>query len=122
MILRLAHKEASIPYETVLVDRSKNAQTSPEYPALNPAGKIPALLTPEGTMAETAARLLWLSDAYPEAGLCPAPGAPHRGAHLRWLLSLSNTLHAEMIRVFYPDRVVPKESVAALGRALSARR
>ena len=76
LILRLALEEASIPYETVLVDRAKRAQKSPNYLALNPAGKIPTLVTPKGPMAETAACLLWLSDTHPDADLGPTPDAP----------------------------------------------
>ena len=41
LIVRLALEEAGLPYRTVLVDRAANAQRSPAYMALNPAGRIP---------------------------------------------------------------------------------
>ena len=109
MILRLALEEAGVPYETILVDRASGGQHAPDYLALNPTGLIPTLVTPEGTLAETAACLLWLSETYPEAGLAPAPGDPTRGPFLRWLFYLSNTIHADLIRMFYADRYVPAE-------------
>lgn len=111
LVLRLALEEAGVPYETVLVDRATNAQRSPGYLALNATGLIPTLVTPDGPISETGACLLWLVDTYPEAGLGPAVGAPSRGAFLRSLFYLSNTVHADLIRVFYPDRVVPPEAV-----------
>ncbi|MEL6794603.1 MAG: glutathione S-transferase family protein [Pseudomonadota bacterium] len=95
------------------MDRARGAQSSPEYLALNPTGKIPTLITPEGPQAETAACLLWLADRHPEAGLGPPPGASRRGAFLRWLFFLSNTVHADLIRIFYASRFVPPESVDA---------
>ncbi|MEL6576769.1 MAG: glutathione S-transferase family protein [Pseudomonadota bacterium] len=113
LVLRLALEEIGVPYQTVLVDRASRAQKAPDYLALNPCGIIPTLETPEGPLAETGACLLWLSDAHPVAGLGLAVGEPSRGAFLRWLFFLSNTVHADLIRVFYPARVVPPEAVAA---------
>ena len=111
LILRLALEEAALPYETVLVDRATRAQKAPEYLALNPVGVIPTLVTPQGALAETGACLLWLCDTYPDAGLGPAPHHAERGMFLRWLFYLSNTVHADLIRIFYPDRFVPPETV-----------
>lgn len=111
LVLRLALEEAGLPYETVLVDRAAKAQKKPEYLALNPAGLIPTLITPQGPMAETGACLLWLCDTYPDAGLGPSTGDEKRGAFLRWLFYLSNTIHPDLIRLFYPDRYVPAEAL-----------
>ena len=111
LVIRIALEEAGLPYETVLVDRSVQAQKSPEYLALNPVGLIPTLVTPQGPMSETGACLLWLCDTCPEAGLGPPTGDAKRGAFLRWLFFLSNTVHADLIRLFYPERYVPAESI-----------
>lgn len=113
LILRLALEEAGLRYKTQLVDRAVRAQKTPAYLALNPTGLIPTLETPDGPMAETGACLLWLSDSCPDAGLAPKIGDPARGLFLRWLFFLSNTFHADLNRIFYPDRVVPPEAVAA---------
>ena len=112
LIVRLALDEAGLSYETVLVDRSVRAQKSAEYLSLNPVGLIPTLVTPQGALAETGACLLWLCDTYPKAGLGPRPEDATRIAFLRWLFFLSNTIHADLIRMFYPDRYVPAEQVA----------
>lgn len=125
LVVRIALEEAGLPYETVLVDRTVQAQKSPEYLALNPVGLIPTLVTPQGPISETGACLLWLCDTYPEAGLGPRMGNSRRGMFLRWLFFLSNTVHADLIRLFYPDRYVPAESIvghhATMAGHLSAR-
>jgi glutathione S-transferase len=100
LIIRLALDEIGVPYETVLVDRSVQAQKSPPYLALNPNGLIPVLETPQGPLFETGAILLWLADTH--AALAPAPIDAERGAFLKWLFFTSNTLHADLRLTFYP--------------------
>lgn len=102
LIVRLVLEELGQPYRTRLVDRSKREQDSAAYRAVNPAGLIPALETPDGILTETAAILLWLSERH--GALAPAPRAPERGAYLRWLFFVSNTLHADLRLHFYPER------------------
>jgi glutathione S-transferase len=102
LVARLALEEIGAPYETVLVDRSINAQKSPAYLALNPNGLIPVLETPQGPRFETGAILLWLADTH--AMLAPAPNDPARGAFLKWLLFIANTLHADLRILFYPAK------------------
>jgi len=110
LVLRLALEEARLPYRAVPVDRATRAQKSPAYLALNPVGLIPTLETPDGPIAETGACLLWLCDTYPGARLGPAVGEARRGAFLRWLFYLSNTVHSDLIRVFHPERYGPEET------------
>ena len=104
LVIRLALEELRLPYETVLVDRARDAQTSPAYLALNPAGLIPALETPQGVMFETAAILLWLSET--RGAMAPPAGDPARGDFLKWLFYLSNTTHANLRLNFYPEKYV----------------
>ena len=111
LVLRLALEEARVPYQTVLVNRASLAQKTPEYLALNPVGLITTLITPHGPIAETGACLLWLCDSHPDAGLGPVTADARRGVFLRWLFYLSNTVHADLIRLFYPDRYVAPETV-----------
>lgn len=102
LIVRLALEELGVPYRTVLVDRRVRAQKSSAYLALNPAGLIPVLETPDGPVFETGAILLWLADRH--RALVPAPGDPARGTALKWLFYLSNTLHPALRMIFYPDQ------------------
>ena len=104
LIVRLALEEMDLPYRAVLVDRGTRAQDGTAYRALNPAGLIPALETPQGVMFETAAILLWLADTHGK--MAPRADAPDRAAFLSTLFFVSNTLHAQMRMLFYPWKYV----------------
>lgn len=112
LIIRLALTELGQPFRTHLVDRSVKAQRAAAYTALNPAGRIPTLETPDGPISETAAILLWLSDRHGQ--LLPQAGAADRGAALNWLFYLSNTLHPDMLMLFYTKRYGPAAQIPAL--------
>ena len=121
LILRLVMEEAGLPYRALLVDRTTRQQDSAAYRALNPTGLIPTLVTPEGPISETAACLLWMAEAHPEAGLAPPTGHPLRQTFLKWLFFLSNTAHADLRQLFYPEQYVPAEAIPTHAALLSAR-
>ena len=110
LVVRLALEELGLTYRTELVDRSIRQQKSAAFLRLNPAGLIPVLETPQGPLSETAAILLWLTETHgaPPSGrpLAPPPGDPARGPVLKWLFWLSNSLHADLRIVFYPQQYV----------------
>ena len=114
MIVRLTLDALDVPFETTLVDRRVSAQKSAAYLTLNPAGRIPVLVTPEGPIFETAAILVWVADQH--AGLAPVAGHVDRGAFLAWLFFCSNTLHAHLRLLFYPDQLVGSDHVDAVQR------
>ena len=104
LIIRMTLEELGQPYDTALVDRSAQSQKSPDYLALNPNGLIPVLETPDGPLFETGAILLWLADRH--GRLAPTLDSPQRGAFLKWLFFVSNTLHPAMRMIFYPDKYI----------------
>jgi glutathione S-transferase len=104
LIIRLALEQLGVPYDTVLVDRGAQAQSSAAYRALNPNGLIPTLETPQGAIFETGAILLWLADTH--GGLGPRVDDPDRADFLKWLFFLSNTVHVAERMIFYPDKYV----------------
>ena len=63
----IALEEAGAPYEAVPVDFGSQAQRSPEYLAINPKGRVPALVTESGTLTETPALLLFRGAAFSAA-------------------------------------------------------
>jgi glutathione S-transferase len=114
-------EELGVPYELVLVDRTKNAHHSPDYLKLNPNGKIPVLVDGDLVLYETAAITLHLADTHAAAGLAPPLGTPERAHFYKWLMWLSNTLQAEMPLYFYSDRWADSpEGAAALKRHAQA--
>ncbi len=109
LIIRLVLTEMGLPFETVLVDRTKSAQNSTTYLALNPNGLIPVLETPQGPVFETAAILLWLSERMGQ--MAPNPKSDERSAFLKWLFFASNTLHADLRILFYAEKYIdPSEA------------
>lgn len=101
LIVRLALDVQGVGFETRLVDRAAQAQTSAAYLALNPNGLIPTLETPDGVMFETTAILLYLAEKH--GRLMPDAGRD-RAAALKWLVWLGNTLHPSQRMLFYPQQ------------------
>jgi glutathione S-transferase len=67
----IALEEAGAPYEAVAVDFGAQAQRRPEYLAINPKGRVPALVTENGTLTETPGLLLFVAQRFPGAELAP---------------------------------------------------
>lgn len=67
----IALYEAGADFELKKLDLSANEQRSPAYLAVNPKGRVPALVTPRGTLTETPALLLYVAQTYPQAQLAP---------------------------------------------------
>ena len=98
-------EEIGAPYELVLVDRDTQAHKQPDYLKLNPSGLMPVLIDGDLVLTETAAICLHLADRHPQANLAPALGTPERANLYRWLIYLTNTVQAELLHYYYPDRL-----------------
>lgn len=105
-------EEIGLPFELALVDRAKNEQLSPEYLKLNPSGRIPVLVDGDLVLFETAAICLHLADTHPQANLVPALGTQQRAQLYKWLMYMTNTLQAELLIYFYPDRLCEDANTA----------
>jgi glutathione S-transferase len=92
-------EEAGQPYERVLTDISAGAQKTPEYLAVNPMGKVPALRDGDATLAEAAAICAYVAERYPEAKLAPPPGDPLRAKYLYWLFFGPSCVEPAMVQV-----------------------
>ena len=98
-------EEIAARYELILVDRDSQAHKQPDYLKLNPSGLIPVLIDGDLVLTETAAICLHLADMHPAANLAPALGTPARANLYRWLIYLTNTVQAELMHYYYPDRL-----------------
>lgn len=83
-IVRWMLEEVGHPYETMLLDYDSGMK-SPDYLAINPMGKVPAIKHGETVVTEGAAICAYLADAFPDAGLAPPSGNQKRGPYYRWL-------------------------------------
>lgn len=88
----IALHEAGLPFEPVRLDFKAGDQTRPEYQAVNPKGRVPALVTAQGILTETGAILDYIADLAPQAGLRPAD--PLQAARMReTMYYLASTMH-----------------------------
>ena len=108
--------EAGAPYEFYPVSLEKHEQKQPEFLAINPSGKIPALRLPEGeVITESAAILLTIADHFPNARLLPPQAGAARAQAYRWLAFMASEIYPMVEIVDYPERFAPQgESADAL--------
>ncbi|MCF3946771.1 glutathione S-transferase family protein [Acidiphilium iwatense] len=92
-IIRWMLEEVGHPYRTELLDYGATMK-APDYLAINPMGKVPAIRHDDVVVTEAAAICAYLADAFPEAGLAPKPGDRLRGPYYRWLFFASGPLEA----------------------------
>jgi glutathione S-transferase len=92
-IARWMLEEVGEPYETVVLDYDTTMK-SPEYLAVNPMGKVPAIRYGDTIVTEGAAICAFLADMFPDRGLAPAPGNPKRGPYYRWLFFAAGPVEA----------------------------
>jgi glutathione S-transferase len=78
-------EEVGAPYRIELVDLHKGEQKKPTFLAVNPMGKLPAIVHRGTVITETGAICAYLADAFPAAGLSPRWDEPIRGTSLRWM-------------------------------------
>jgi glutathione S-transferase len=113
---RMVHwllEELGAPYRIELVNLEKAEHKNSSYLAINPMGKVPAVVHKGTVVTETGAILTYLADAFPAAGLAPAVEDPKRGSYLRWMFFAAACIDAAMI-----DRMLSRpepERTGAIG-------
>jgi glutathione S-transferase len=90
-IARWMLEEVGEPYETILLDYATTMK-APDYLAINPMGKVPAIRHGDIVVTEVAAICAYLADAFPDAGLAPPTG--DRGPYYRWLFFAAGPVEA----------------------------
>jgi glutathione S-transferase len=97
----IALEEAGADYTAARISFSKNEQRSPEYLAVNPKGRVPALVTDDGILTETPAILAYIAQCYPQARLAPLDD-PFAFARVQafnsYLCSTVHVAHAHRMR------------------------
>ncbi|KRG68967.1 glutathione S-transferase family protein [Pseudoxanthomonas dokdonensis] len=94
-ITRWMLEETGLDYDEVILDYGADMK-SPEYLAINPMGKVPAIRHGDMVVTENAAVCMYLAELAPEKKLAPAIGSVERGAYYRWLLFLAGPVEALM--------------------------
>lgn len=96
----IALEEAGAEYEAVRTNVREKANLTPEYLALNPKGRVPALVTEQGVLTENVAILAWVAQAFPQAKLAPTDpwGFAQAQAFNGYLASTVHVAHAHRHR------------------------
>lgn len=90
-------EELGIDYDLHLLDLQAGTQRQPDYLAINPMGKVPAILHDDVLVTEQPAVFIYLADRFPAAGLAPALDDPLRGPYLRWLVFYGSCFEPALI-------------------------
>jgi glutathione S-transferase len=100
-------EEIGQPYDIKLISLSGGDNLKPDYLAINPMGKVPALRHGDTVITEVAAICTYLADEFPDAKLNVPVGSPRRGVYLKWLFFGPGCLEPAVI-----DRAAPRKETA----------
>ena len=100
-------EELGQPYDLKLLSLKQGDNLKPDYLAINPMGKVPALKHGDTIITELAAICTYLADAFPQARLNVPIGTPRRGVYLKWLFFGPGCLEPAVI-----DRAAPRKEEA----------
>lgn len=110
--VRILLEELGAPHRLQVMNMKAGEHRAAAYLAINPMGKVPALIHGDALVTEQAAIYLYLADLFPGAGLTPALDDPLRGPYLRWMVYYGSSFEPAVI-----DRALQRE---AGPRAMSA--
>jgi len=100
-------EEIGADYELSVLDLRHGEQRKDGYLAVNPMGKVPAIVHDGALVTEQGAVYAYLADLHPESGLAPAIGDRLRGPYLRWLFFYGSSFEPAIV-----DRSLKREPAA----------
>jgi glutathione S-transferase len=101
-------QELGVPFEAVTVNLLRGEHRQPAFLAINPAGKLPALVDGDLVLTESVAIVLYLGEKYPEKNLVPRD-LKARAEHNRWLLFAATELEQPLWRISKHTSLYPEE-------------
>ena len=105
-------EELGADYELHVLNMKKNEQRGAAYLAINPMGKVPAIMHNGALVTEQVAVYTYLADLYPEAGITPMMDDPQtahlRGPYLRWMAFYGSSFEPAFV-----DKAMKREPGAA---------
>jgi glutathione S-transferase len=102
---RILLEELGAPYRLHELNMKAGEQRQPAFLAINPLGKVPAILHRGALVTEQVAIFIYLADLFPAARLAPALDDPKRGPYLRWLVFYAACYEPGLI-----DRAMKREA------------
>jgi glutathione S-transferase len=114
-IVRWMLEEVGEPYDLHVLNLTKGEQARPDYLAVNPMGKVPALRHGDVVITEAAAICTYLADAFPGARLNVPVGDPRRGVYLKWLFFSPSCIEPAITDRAFPRREEPRRGTLGYG-------
>lgn len=106
-IVRWMLEEVGEPYDVHVMNLKNGEQRTPDFLAVNPMGKVPALRHGDAVITEVAAICTYLADEFPEKKLNVPVGDPRRGIYLKWLFFNPSCVEPAIM-----DRAYPRKDAA----------
>jgi len=104
LVINCLLEELKVPFNLKKVDLSKDEHHSAEFRKLNPKGKVPALVTPNGVLTECLALMEYLCDKHDATGrMLGRPGTWERARTLEQIATLATEVHPLFNRFFHQD-------------------
>jgi len=103
-------EEAGQPYERVLIDIASGAQKKPDFLAVNPMGKVPALQDGDATLAEQSAICAYVAERYLDAKLAPPLGDARRAKYLYWLFFAPGCIEPAILQIATKVQISPVQA------------
>ena len=100
--------EVGQPYDIKLIKLSAGDNLKPDYLAINPMGKVPALKHGDTVITEVAAICTYLADEFPDNKLNVPVGTPRRGEYLKWLFFGPSVIEPAMTDRAFPRKENPR--------------
>ncbi|MGO4808422.1 glutathione S-transferase family protein [Cupriavidus sp. 2MCAB6] len=102
-------EELGVPYRLHPLNMKAGEQREPAYLAINPMGKVPAILHGDALVTEQTAVFIFLADLFPQARLAPGLTDPLRGPYLRWMAFYGSCFEPALV-----DRSQQRETPRAM--------
>jgi glutathione S-transferase len=116
---RMVHwmlEEVGAPYRLEFIDLQKGEHKKPAFLAVNPMGKLPAIMHRGTVVTESGAICAYLADAFPAAALAPRWDEPARGTYLRWMFFGAGCVDSALIDHMLARPKPEKTSALGYGR------
>jgi glutathione S-transferase len=108
-------EEVGEPFDVHLLSLSRGEQRQPDYLAVNPMGKVPALRHGDVVITEAAAICAYLADAFPARKLNVPIGDPRRGVYLKWLFFGPSCIEPAVTDRAFPRKEAPRPAMLGYG-------
>jgi len=97
-------EELGAPFTLKALNMKAGEQRQPDFLAINPMGKVPAITHGDALITEQIAIFTYLADLFPQAQLAPALDDPQRGPYLRWMAFYAGCFEPAVV-----DRALQRE-------------